>query len=235
MQHFIINQEFGGKELRVLDTDILHQMQKVLRFQKGDECMIMDGHGIKVKGRIKELHRKGAVIELGEREVCKAPARRLRLYCALSKKPATFELICQKATELGVTDIVPIVMERCQISEIKKPERLEMIIREACEQSERCFVPKLHEVIKLEDVLEGKPGGLILAGDPWKYDEKLSEVMKQAMPGGEINLFIGPEGGMTDQELAAVKQAGGSVFLLGDTVLRMETAAVAALSVVQFG
>jgi len=114
---------------------------------------------------------------------------------------------------------------------LKKLERIEMIIREACEQSERCFVPRLHEVLKFGDFVENRPKGMILAGDARIFDKKLSEVKIE----GDVNLVIGPEGGLTDLELEEIKRIGGVRFLLGETVLRMETAAISALSVVQFG
>ena len=236
MQHFIINQEISGKEIRILDKDILHQMQSVLRFKRGDEVMVMDGQGSKARGVIEELHKKGAVIRLDGHEVCKTPVWRLWLYCAISKKPATFELICQKATELGVTDIVPLITSRCQVDILRKPERVEAIIREACEQCERCFVPRLHEPVRLQDFLDESPGGMFLAGDARIYDKKLHDILRGSrLEREDVKLIIGPEGGLTDEELAAVRAAGGGLFLLGETVLRMETAAIAALSVLQFG
>lgn len=232
MQHFIIQQDLSTERLHVLDKELLHQMKTVLRFRVGDACIILDGQGTQADGVIEELQQKGAIILLKNRKTCEAPRRRVRLYCALSKKPATFELIVQKASELGVTDIIPLVTERCQVRELRKTERLQLIIKEACEQSERCFIPRLHEVLKWEELLAKPPKGLLLAGDPWTYDKSLKEVVRPETE--DLNLIIGPEGGLTLEELESVKQAGGTLFLLGKTVLRMETAAIAALSVVMY-
>jgi len=233
MQHFILHQDLSADRIHILDKELLHQMSDVMRFRKGDECVLMDGQGTKTKAVLEELHRKGATLFVKERETCEAPKRRVRLYCALSKKPATFELILQKATELGATDLVPLVTERCQIRELRKVDRLQVIIKEATEQCERCFEPQLHEVVMLADLVKNPPKGLLLAGDPWTTDKNLREVEKS--PHEDINLIIGPEGGLTSAELEDIRRAGGTLFLLGDTVLRMETAAIAALSVVQFG
>lgn len=215
----------------IQDKELLHQMKNVLRFKVGDHCVVLDGWGQKAKGYVESLHRKGAVLQLSELVQCKAPKRRLRLYCALSKKPSTFEWILQKATELGVSEIIPLLTERCQVKTLRKVDRMELIIKEACEQSEHCFLPKLASPLELESLLKQKVSGELLVGDPRHYDEKLSHMAVT----GDINLIIGPEGGLTDAELAAIRKAGGSVFLLGETVLRMETAAIAALSVLQFG
>ncbi len=232
MQHFIINQDLSGDRISILDKEVLHQMRDVMRFRKGDECMIMDGQGTKVKGVIEELHGKGASILLKDRETCEAPKRRVRLYCALSKKPATFELIVQKATELGVTDLIPLVTQRCQVRELRKTDRLQLIIKEAAEQCERCFMPCLHEVILLSDLVKNTPGGLLLAGDPWTYDKKLADLEISAHE--DVNLVIGPEGGLSGEELESIRRAGGVLFLLGNTVLRMETAAIASLALIQY-
>lgn len=208
-------------------------MKDVMRFRKGDECIVMDGQGTKANGIIEDLHGKGATILLKDRVTCEAPKRRVRLYCALSKKPATFELILQKATELGVTDLIPLVTQRCQVRELRKIDRLQVIIKEACEQCERCFIPRFHEVLNLSDLLTHKPKGILLAGDAWIYDKKLKDI--PLPPSEDVNLIIGPEGGLTDEELTSIRTAGGTLFLLGSTVLRMETAAIAAIAVAEFG
>lgn len=231
MQHFIIKQDISGKSLDIREADLLHQMKSVLRFKAGDECVILDGSGKKAKGEILELHKKGAKINLSDHETCSPPKRRLRLYSAISKKPSTFEMIVQKATELRVTEIIPLVTERCQVKELRKLERLELIIKEACEQSENCFAPTLSPAISLKDLLATPPSGELLAGDPWNFDQKLSSLEVV----GDINLIIGPEGGLTHTELDGIRSAGGLIFQLGESVLRMETAAIAALSVIQFG
>lgn len=232
MQHFIIPKELTTDRLNVFDPDLLHQMRKVLRFKKGDECVVMDGQGTKAHAEIEELHQKGAILRLSKREGCEAPRRRLRLYCALSKKPATFELIIQKACELGVTDLIPLLTERCQVRVLRKPERLQAIIKEACEQCERCFMPKLHPVLLFSELLTRPPKGLLLSGDPWTYDKKLKDIPIPSLE--DVNLVIGPEGGLSPNELQGIRQAGGTLFLLGENILRMETAAIAALSLVQF-
>lgn len=231
MQHFLLQSDLTQAQLKIEDKDTLHQLKTVMRFKVGTEVMVMDGCGSKAPGKILELHKKAAVIELGEVESAPEPARKLRLYCAISKKPSTFELIVQKATEIGVTDIIPLVSKRCQVDHLRKADRLELIIKEACEQCERLWMPTLHEVMKLEDFCAQPPEGLLLAGDARETDAPLSELLSPE----NVNLVIGPEGGLTEEELQALRAAGVKIFLLGNNVLRMETAAIAALSLIQFG
>ncbi len=231
IQHFFIDADLAHERVTVREPELINQMKNVLRFRAGDKVVLLDGRGVRADATVEVIHGKEAVLVVQKRECFELEERRLRLYVALPKKPATLEWIVEKATELGVTDIIPIDTERCQVHELRKLERLRLIIKEAAEQCERIFMPELHEVLSLEDLLADKPSGLLLAGDPWTYDEKLSKVKL----GGDVNILIGPEGGLTEQELEAIRKAGGTLFQLGDLVLRMETAVIAALSVVQFG
>lgn len=230
MQYFFVNQDVSKNDLVIVDEDLLNQMKNVLRFRIGDECIFLDGEGARAKGSLKNIEKKSITVALSEHEKREMPKRKIRLYTALSKKPATFELIVQKATELGVTDIIPLITKRCQITDLRKTDRLNLIIKEAAEQCERFFLPRLHEVITLEALLKNPTDGIFLCGDARNYDKKLSEIKFD----GDVNLIIGPEGGLTDSELSEIRKIGGTIFILGENVLRMETAAISALSIILF-
>jgi len=232
IQHFFIDADLSRERFSILDKDLLRQMKEVLRFRSGEQCVLLDNRGTRAEAELEVLHSKEAVFVIQKRTSCPAPERALRLYVALPKKPATLELIVQKATELGVTDIVPVDTQRCQVHELRKLDRLELIIKEAAEQCERGFLPTLHELVTLGEVLKNPPSGGLLAGDPWTFDERLSKIALGKKE--DVNLVIGPEGGLSAEELEALRAAGATLFQLGDLVLRMETAAIAALSVVQF-
>lgn len=231
-QHFFIDADLNKDRLSVVDPALLHQMKDVLRFRAGDPCVLLDGRGLRAEAVLESFHKKEAVFLLQKKEHCALPKRPLRLFVAVSKKPATLEWIVEKATELGVTDIFPVDTERCQVHELRKTERLQAIIKEAAEQCERCTLPTLHSLQTLSEVLASLPEGDFWAGDPWTYDAKLSTFPRSET--APLSLLIGPEGGLSPQELEAVRAAGGRLFQLGELVLRMETAVIAALSVVQF-
>jgi 16S rRNA (uracil1498-N3)-methyltransferase len=233
MQHFFIDQDISGEHAVIVDEEILHQMKHVLRFEVGDTCVLLDGKGGHASGTIETMDKKAIILKLIDFEKFEKPARKIALYVAIPKKPATFEIILQKATELGVTDIIPIITDHCQIREIRNEKRLLYIIKEATEQCERLFLPKFHPILKFEKFIESPPDGVILTGDARMHDIKLGEMKIDS--GKNISLVIGPEGGLTDKELADIHRIGGKIFVLGDTVLRMETAVIAALSVVLFG
>lgn len=231
-QHFFVTADLSQAEVLIEDRDLLRQMREVLRFRKGDACVLLDNLGTVAQAVLEEFHNKGARFVISERKQVERPKRRLRLYSAVSKKPATFEWILEKATELGVTDIYPLDTARCQVHELRKTERLHAIVKEASEQSERAYLPELHELQSFDAFLRAFPDGQVLAGDPWTYDSRLAEFSPF---GDELSIVIGPEGGLTDAELKAIRDKGGKLFLLGDTVLRMETAVMATLALVQYG
>jgi len=232
MQHFFVDQDISESHLTLTDEEILHQMKNVLRVRVGEEFIFLDNKGGKTKGVTESIDKKTIVFKLSEYKNYPYPNRHIRLYIAISKKPATFELILQKATELGVTDIIPLNTSRCQIKEIHNLRRLNFIIKEASEQCERIFLPIFHEVISFDKFATSPPNGIILTGDGRFYDKKLSEIKIEKDE--NVNLVIGPEGGLTDEELKAIKDSGGTIFILGENILRMETAAISALSLIVF-
>jgi 16S rRNA (uracil1498-N3)-methyltransferase len=147
-------------------------------------------------------------------------------------KKDTFEWITEKATELGVTDVVPVIAERSEKKNLNE-ERLKKISVEASEQSGRGDVPIVHPIISLEEAMEKvKQDGMQtvvfhLEGDTFHtafFDKN-----------NDLAVFIGPEGGWSEREVEMFHTNGFAVRSLGDQVLRSETAVIAALSQVVFG
>lgn len=231
IQHFIIEENILGPKLLIEDRNLLNQMTNVLRYRVGDKCIVLDGKGNKASGTFLLIHKKQAELALTEHEVCERPKQKIRLFMAMSKKPATFELIVQKACELGVDEIIPLITNRTQIDDLRKTDRLRFILKESAEQCERIFLPELKDPLKFLDFIKNPPDGLILAGDAWDFDAKLKDIQKNEI----VNIVIGPEGGLSKEELDMIRNIGGKIFSLGEYILRMETAAIASISVVRFG
>lgn len=161
------------------------------------------------------------------------PAVKITLMQGLPKFDK-LEWIVQKATELGVHRILPVEMERsvARISDGdgKKRDRLARIALEAAKQAGRAHVPQVLPAVRLKDALTELKGSVYVA---WEEADalRLSEAAAQDRP-EEITLVVGPEGGITAEEIASLTEAGAKAVTLGPRVLRTETAGLCALSVI---
>ncbi len=216
-------------------TDVSQQWQKVLRLSRGEQVALFDGSGHDFLCEIKDYQGNTVVLTILEKKENRVTAvRDVVLYVALVKKD-TFEWVVQKATELGVSDIVPVIAERSEKKNINI-ERLQKIITEASEQSGRGVLPGLHDIVSLVDAVEaakvrdGKVTQMI-AFDPTGI--KMSEQEIKNTP-DQVGIFIGPEGGWSMKELDYFRKSGVAVYSLGPQILRTETAVVAALSKIVF-
>jgi len=229
LHRFIGNFNLGQNRFRIYDEEILNQVKNVLRLQKGDSLILVDGNSNEVTVRILELDKKFMEVEVMEKSVNKNESNTHSvLFCSILKRE-NFEWVCQKATEVGTKEIVPIISARTVKLGFKK-ERLEKIIKEAAEQSGRGILPILREPLKFEAALEkAQENDLNLF---FEMDEPL--INREATgKAAKIGIFIGPEGGWSEEELEFVKRETiksdkFKMAGLGKTTLRAETAAVAA-------
>jgi 16S rRNA (uracil1498-N3)-methyltransferase len=210
--------------------DLHVRLARVLRLGAGAEIVLFDGSGGEWPARIEEMSRQSATVCLGKPSYpSREPLRRVVLYQALIR-PALFELVLEKGTELGVHAFVPIVSERsARGSEVSaaRTERWQRIVVEAAEQSGRLCVPGVHAPLDLADALASAPGRRILA---WERSGEATPLGSLA-EGEEFSLFIGPEGGFTEPEVDQARRLGAELAGLGKLVLRSETAAIAACAV----
>jgi 16S rRNA (uracil1498-N3)-methyltransferase len=219
LHRFIGKFDFGVKTLAVYDEEFINQWRNVLRLKTGDIIILCDGAGRESEATIVEM--KKNVITLAITDVNtpdREPSKSATLYCALLKRE-NFEHVVQKATEIGISHIVPLLTERTIKTGFNR-ERLEKIIREASEQSGRTVLPTLDEPTKFEQALSNvdlKQTVLFdLSGEA--MSNKLSAT----------SCFIGPEGGFSEAEVLHAKEIGCSIASLGNLTLRGETAAVVA-------
>lgn len=232
MQRFFLNpQNFTEKTVTVTDITILHQMLRVLRMQKGNQCVFLDNNGWEFLSEIVDLSEKKAIAKILEkRENACEPKIFVTLFQAMPKKLELFELVLQKCTEIGVSAFMPLITERSERREITKRERLEKILREAAEQSQRGKIPVLKNEISFTDALKSlNPENSILLHCRDNYPllcEKLADFKNAAL----LNILIGPEGGFSEKEITQVQKKGILIVSLGLRILRTETAAIAAAS-----
>lgn len=225
LHRFFINDGISGGKIRVKGGELVRQWRDVLRLKSGAEVFIFDGSGIEAKAKITDLSKNGAELEV--KEIFKnenEAVRRVILYCSVLKRE-NFELVAQKATEVGVAEIVPIIAERTEKLNLRV-ERLEKIIKEAAEQSGRAIVPRLREPVKFEDaVREAREIYGNLFFNKTGHDIKNGPF---ATSPKSFAVWVGPEGGWTEGEIRIVKEAGFKIASLGKLTLRAETAAIVA-------
>jgi len=226
---FVDGQIEDADEVLLSDRSIVHQIVDVLRLRNGDPVILLDGTGIEFHGVIKSSIKKQLIISKERvKKISKTSEVNVHLFAALIKKDK-FEWVLQKATELGVTRITPIITDRTEKLSISM-DRADKIVREASEQSERADVPFLDEPISLKEALsicETIPVILHL-GVPRINVTQLRETQNVAV-------FVGPEGGFSDRDLEQFKRKHAQVVSLGEQVLRAETANVAICSLLLLG
>ncbi|MDB5239219.1 MAG: hypothetical protein JWO00_554 [Candidatus Parcubacteria bacterium] len=232
LHRFFIAETIGGKaEISVSSAELAHQMSHVFRLGKGDHIILFDGSGSDSECEILEIGKETLKFRVVSSEASRyMPSRKVYLYAAIVKK-GNFEFIVEKATELGVTDIIPVMAERSEKKSLNE-ERLTKIAVEASEQSGRGSVPKIHGITSLGDSINhakketDTQEAFHTEGEPFD-----SAVVSKT---GAVAIFIGPEGGWSPSELELFHAQCIDVACLGAQVLRAETAVIAALSVVVF-
>ncbi len=221
-----------GKEIE-LDDENGHYVRTVLRLKKDAEIILFNGTGGEYLCTVAEVSRK-AVLILVNTWLDRSVESPLLVTLGLGiSRGDRMDLSVQKAVELGVNFITPLLTERCvvQFKGEKKPQRLlhwQKIVQHAAEQSGRTTVPELTEIEQLQRWV-GKQQGLKVFLDP--YAEKtLADV---APLDRHVTLLTGPEGGFSGQERDVAKAAGFIPVRMGSRILRTETASLAALAAVQ--
>lgn len=203
----------------------------VRRLRVGETVTVGDGSGVWLTGVAEEVAPARVDVRISDRIEQPAPSPRIVLVQALAKGDRD-ELAIQAACELGVDEVVPWQASR-SISRwdgakaVKGRERWATIVREAAKQAHRTWVPSVTPPVQTSDLVTRAAEQRVLVLDP-TADVRLSEVVAD---GRDLVLVVGPEGGLTDDELTKLTDAGAERVLLGDTVLRTSTAGPAAIAV----
>ncbi|AOE82854.1 16S rRNA (uracil(1498)-N(3))-methyltransferase [Pseudomonas sp. TCU-HL1] len=209
-----------------------HYIGRVLRLVSGDAVQLFDGSGQEYLGELVDVGKKAVRVELRETIAGQAESPlRVHLGQGLSRGER-MDWAIQKATELGVAEISPIVSERCEVR--LKDERADkrlahwrQVAISACEQCGRSVLPVIHSPVTLADWQRQVEADLKLVLHP------VAEPLASHARPGTLAFLIGPEGGLSKAEVEAAKAAGFHAARLGPRVLRTETAPIVALSVAQ--
>jgi 16S rRNA (uracil1498-N3)-methyltransferase len=223
------------QEQQVLDlpeTVHRHAVQ-VLRLKPGSLIRLFDGKGLEFEAELTRVEKRHSQVQLMTpiENQSESPLN-ITLLQGVSRGER-MDFAIQKAVELGVSTIVPVVTERCNVQlkqdrAQKRRDHWQGVLISACEQSGRAFLPELAAVTTLEEALEGSTDELKLVLDP-----RATQSFNDLPQPQTLSLLIGPEGGLSEAELDLAAQHSFTALQFGPRILRTETAAVAALAVVQ--
>jgi 16S rRNA (uracil1498-N3)-methyltransferase len=204
-----------------------HYLGTVMRRSAGDPLRLFNGRDGEWAGHIAAIRRDRATLVVGSRLREQAAEPDLWLLFAPLKRDAT-DIVVQKATEMGVSALLPVLVERGNTLRVNE-SRLRAIATEAAEQCERLTLPRIAPPCRLADVLAGWPAGRTLVA---ALERRVAPGVQPAS--GPAALLVGPEGGFTDAELDAIARHPFVVpASLGPRILRAETAAIAGLALLQ--
>lgn len=237
MHRFFIPVElFKTSEIN-LPREISQQISRVLRLKTGTEILLLDDQGFEYPSSLAEVSESHCTASVLTKHLTQGePVTQVTLMIGLTQREK-FELILQKCTEIGVTTFIPMITTRTLIQKNgdvdEKYPRWKKIIQEAAEQSHRGRIPMLTPALKYADALAKSKTDDSLKLILWE-DEANNSIKQQlrAFKGKQVNLIIGPEGGLSTEEVELAKENGFIPVSLGKRILRMETAAIHAAGVV---
>jgi 16S rRNA (uracil1498-N3)-methyltransferase len=229
---FYIDQFDPESPVIVLQEDTSKHIVQVLRMREGDALHITNGKGLLLQAVIVTAHKRNCVVNVLATTSKQAAASKVILGVSLVKNASRFEWFLEKATELGVTEIIPLICERTERQQFRY-DRMKGILVSAMLQSQQTWLPLLHEPVRFDR----------LKTFPFKNFLKLIahcvESEKKPLSAFHIDsvadciMLIGPEGDFTQAEIEEALSCGYQPVILGETRLRTETAAVAAAALLK--
>ncbi len=227
---FVPSTAFHGEQIQ-FPAESARQMVQVLRLVNGSKVIALDGSGREALVELTLLSpRQACGVVLGWQENQHEPNLHLTLALALTQREK-FEWTLQKVTEVGVSQIVPLVTRRSVVQQVssalEKYSRWQRIIREAAEQSGRGILPKLEQPKRLPDFIRQR-GEFEIGLVAWEGESRrtIQQAVRPQDGRSRAGLLIGPEGGWEEEEVLQAEQAGWLPVSLGRRILRTETAAV---------
>ena len=238
MQRYFVNKECISEKQVIITDSRVHQIRDVMRMKIGDEIIVLDNTGIEYHVKLTNISKNEATGEIIEQRKCDAePDTKITLYQSLLAREK-FEIVLQKCTEVGVSNFVPVITER---SIVRKPEkitkekltRFQNIITEAAEQSGRGIFPTIQNPVVMSHALSELDNFNISLYGSTQDSPSLKEILRSCkIPPEKIALFIGPEGGFSDDEVEQFSKIGVQPFSLGKRILRTETAGIVSAAIV---
>ncbi len=211
------------------DSEESKHIVRVLRKKVNDEVLITNGNGLMLSAKIMDSNPKKCEVEITGVKKVHQKNHWLHMVVAPTKMNDRFEWFLEKATEIGVNEITPVLCERSERKTIKL-DRYKKVIQSAMKQSFQAYLPQLNDLTNFNDIIETPTtGGLFIAHCD---DSEKFELKRRLIPDKPITILIGPEGDFTHREIKAAKEKGYLPVSMGRNRLRTETAAIVACTTV---
>jgi 16S rRNA (uracil1498-N3)-methyltransferase len=222
-----------SQQLITLNEDTSKHVVQVLRMGKGEQLQLTDGKGVLVTTVIEDNHKKKCVVKSIEVKNTAAPIRKSSVAISILKNNARFEWFLEKATEIGITEIIPLICERTEKHHFRL-ERMKNILVSAMLQSQQVWLPQLQDPQKLQDVILRSVQQQKFIGHCLEEERtSLSSLVDQ--DADSTIILIGPEGDFSKSEIELALQNNFLPVTLGDTRLRTETAGIVASTILKLG
>jgi 16S rRNA (uracil1498-N3)-methyltransferase len=210
----------------VLDENSSRHIVQVLRMKTGETLKLTDGKGLSAVATIHDPNKKRCIVNIKEKQIQPPPPRRTSIGLSLLKNNSRFEWFLEKATELGIDEIVPLITERAEKQQFRT-ERMRSILESALIQSQQVWLPLLHPPQSFMPwIQQVQADQKFIAHCEPGAKRKLTEVIDTKL--SSQLMLIGPEGDFSEEEIRLAIQAGFVAVDLGENRLRSETAGVAA-------
>lgn len=228
----------SGK-IDIHDQSEVHHIRDVLRLKKGAQIELINGAGCVALGTITDLQSVAVKIQVENIYVEEPRLPRLTLACAIPKK-GKFENIIEKTTELGVDEIIPLQTHNSDVvikadKALHKQTRYQLVATNAAKQSHRSTIPQIHKPMLFREALtQSLQAGTVLIPSLTGNCRPISDVISEVLPVTQATIFIGPEGDFSVEEYELAHSNGCLAVTLGPTVLKVETAAITSVAILQF-
>lgn len=227
MQRYMVN----NKDLVIDDEDKRHIIN-VMRMRTGELFQIVYDKKL-YTCKITNITKKDVKYEVvSEEEIINNRNYRIVLATSIIKEQK-MDYLLQKAAELNVDEIIPIISERTVVKVDSKKNRWDRILKEASEQSHRFDIPIMHEITRLKDIVDYKADLKIIC-NTMEMSKNIKKVLQDSKKSDTILIAIGPEGGFSDKEVEFLTDNGFISVTLGDNILRAETVPLYLLSIINY-
>jgi 16S rRNA (uracil1498-N3)-methyltransferase len=216
--------ELVGDERLILDEDASKHIIQVLRMKRGEQLQLTDGKGKLITAELVLENKKAAEVTVLTTSNIAPPTLNLTIAISLIKNNTRFEWFMEKATEIGISNIIPLICERTEKQNFRH-DRIKNILISAMLQSQQAWLPVLHQPTKYAEVIKSAAHSNKFIAHCIKEDKKQLKILSA----NETSIIlIGPEGDFTSDEIELAKQNNYTPVTLGNTRLRTETAGIVA-------